>query len=68
MGGSAYLVGEEGPELFVPDADGGIIPNGAGASLSIGTLVLNGVQNVRELFFELQEVANSRGLTLGVEL
>jgi hypothetical protein len=26
--GTAYLVGEEGPELFVPGQSGGIIPNG----------------------------------------
>ena len=30
MGGSAYLVGERGPEVFVPGASGTIIPNGAG--------------------------------------
>lgn len=28
--GTPYLVGEEGPELFVPGASGQIIPNGAG--------------------------------------
>lgn len=28
--GSAYLVGEEGPELFVPGRSGSIAPNGAG--------------------------------------
>ena len=28
--GSPYLVGEKGPELFVPGAAGGIIPNGMG--------------------------------------
>ena len=27
--GSAYIVGEKGPELFVPGASGSIIPNGA---------------------------------------
>jgi phage-related minor tail protein len=27
--GSAYVVGEKGPELFVPGASGSIIPNGA---------------------------------------
>ena len=27
--GRAYLVGERGPELFVPGASGGIVPNGA---------------------------------------
>lgn len=28
--GMAYLVGERGPELFVPGAAGGIVPNGGG--------------------------------------
>lgn len=28
--GKAYVVGERGPELFVPGASGGIVPNGAG--------------------------------------
>jgi phage-related minor tail protein len=27
--GQAYLVGEQGPELFVPGSSGGIVPNGA---------------------------------------
>ena len=30
MAGTPYLVGERGPELFVPRASGAIIPNGAG--------------------------------------
>jgi hypothetical protein len=33
--GRAYLVGERGPELFVPGAGGGIVPNGVGAATSI---------------------------------
>jgi len=32
MAGSAYVVGERGPEVFVPGASGTIIPNGAGGS------------------------------------
>lgn len=28
-GGRPYIVGEEGPELFVPGSSGGIVPNGA---------------------------------------
>jgi hypothetical protein len=31
IGGGAYVVGEKGPELFVPGTSGTIIPNGAGA-------------------------------------
>ena len=30
FGGSSYLVGERGPELFVPSSSGSIIPNGGG--------------------------------------
>lgn len=30
MGGNAYLVGERGPELFVPNVAGTVVPNGAG--------------------------------------
>lgn len=38
--GSAYLVGEQGPELFVPNSSGSIVPNGA-ASPSRPQIVLN---------------------------
>lgn len=31
-GGTSYLVGERGPELFVPGSSGRIIPNGSGES------------------------------------
>lgn len=34
-GGGAYLVGEKGPELFVPKTSGTIIPNGGGAGVSV---------------------------------
>ena len=30
MGGSSYIVGERGPELFVPGQSGSVIPNGGG--------------------------------------
>ena len=33
-GGMPYIVGERGPELFVPNQSGQIIPNGAGGSTS----------------------------------
>lgn len=41
-GGRSYLVGERGPELFVPSGSGSIIPNGrlGGGGLSIGTVVI----------------------------
>lgn len=34
-GGRTYLVGERGPELFVPQSAGTIVPNGAGAGGSV---------------------------------
>lgn len=41
--GKAYLVGENGPELFAPGASGAIIPNAAGGSVNITqNLTLNG--------------------------
>jgi hypothetical protein len=32
IGGKPFLVGEKGPELFVPGSNGSIIPNGAGGN------------------------------------
>jgi phage-related minor tail protein len=39
--GSAYLVGERGPELFVPSGNGAIVPNGVGAAAPRPQIVLN---------------------------
>ena len=33
--GRSYLVGEKGPEMFVPDAGGKIVPNGGGQNVNI---------------------------------
>ena len=46
-GGRAYLVGEAGPELFVPNASGNIVPNGAfgGSGQMNLTIQVNGVQD-----------------------
>lgn len=41
-GGKAYVVGERGPELFMPGASGTIIPNGAGSS---GGVVVNLIES-----------------------
>jgi len=42
-GGTPYLVGEQGPELFVPHASGSIVPNHemGGGGLSIGQVTIN---------------------------
>jgi hypothetical protein len=39
--GSAYMVGEAGPELFVPRSAGKIIPNGGGGGRASGGNVIN---------------------------
>ena len=41
-GGTTYLVGEKGPELFTPNSSGAIIPNGAGRSGTTINLTVNG--------------------------
>lgn len=47
-GGRPYIVGERGPELFVPGASGAIVPNsalaGAGANVTVTLNVSTGVQ------------------------
>jgi hypothetical protein len=41
-GGTTYLVGEKGPELFTPGSSGTIIPNGVGGASTTINLVVNG--------------------------
>jgi hypothetical protein len=36
--GRSYLVGERGPELFVPGAQGNIVPNNAMGGVNVGTI------------------------------
>lgn len=40
--GQPYLVGERGPELFVPSASGGIVPNGRAGVVQNITIHVNG--------------------------
>ena len=35
FGGSAYMVGERGPELFVPSSSGNIVPNGGSGNVTV---------------------------------
>lgn len=41
MAGGRHLVGERGPEMFVPATSGTIVPNGKGGGVSIGSIVVN---------------------------
>lgn len=71
--GDLYLVGERGPELFIPGSSGYIAPfresdpatisagSTGGGSLTIGTLVLNGVQDVQTMFDGIEREARARG-------
>lgn len=59
--GSPYLVGEKGPELFVPRRSGNITPNGGGGNVYVDQLVLPSVTN----FNELEHWLKTRGKTLG---
>ena len=70
QGGKPYLVGEMGPELFVPHTAGNIISNqtmgnrqgmSGGGDLNIGTVILNGVKSTSELYSALQKEARARG-------
>lgn len=64
-----YMVGEQGPEPFIPDSEGTVLPTGSlGGSFSIGTLILQGVQNAEQLFDQLQQVAKRRNVGLTFEL
>ncbi len=45
--GGAFVVGERGPELFVPRREGTIVPN-AGASIGDGGVTINQYNNTRE--------------------
>lgn len=67
MAGSPYLVGEQGPELFVPGRNGTIVPNGAGGgavSITVnGALDPVGVaQQIKDLLRAEQRRSGSLGL------
>ena len=44
--GRPYMVGEKGPELFVPSSSGSIVPNGAMGSSGGGTGGVNVTYNI----------------------
>lgn len=72
LGGNAYMVGEKGPELFVPNTNGSIIPNsalssggggggGQGMVINGGTFIIQGVQDVEGLYEKLARLNKQRG-------
>lgn len=58
-GGSAYLVGERGPELFMPSGSGTIIPNHAMGSMGGVTNVTNNYINAIDVQSFEQRLLNS---------
>jgi phage-related protein len=65
--GTSYVVGERGPELFVPNTSGTIIPNGGGGGGSTINLTVNGAIDPEGTARTIVDVLNrsfSRG-TLG---
>jgi hypothetical protein len=63
MGGKAYLVGERGPELFIPRASGGIVPNGAMGGGAALTFDLRGAVMTEDLLRQMQGLAMQAGVT-----
>jgi hypothetical protein len=64
--GTAYVVGERGPELFVPRGSGTIVPNGAGRGTTIN-LTVNGAIDSESTARQIVQILNdsqARG-TLG---
>jgi TP901 family phage tail tape measure protein len=67
MGGNPYIVGERGPELFVPNAAGQIVPNhrlGGGASIVINVnagMGANGAEVGREIVAAIKRYERSSG-------
>lgn len=63
-GGRPYLVGEQGPELFMPSRSGAIVPNGAGGSTTIivnGSLIGSDETSLARYLNDVQARATARG-------
>jgi TP901 family phage tail tape measure protein len=67
MGGGAYLIGERGPEIFVPSGSGQIVPNhrlGGGSNITINVnagLGTNGAEVGREIVAAIRVMSGLRG-------
>jgi len=66
-GNQPYLVGERGPELFVPGAQGNIVPNNAMGGVNVGTINIS-VENTGEQLSpqaQKQLAGQVKGIVLG---
>ncbi len=62
-GGGMYLVGERGPELFVPKSGGTIVPNGAGGGATTIALTINMHDEKGALRKTIREIVRTNGGT-----
>lgn len=63
-GGTPYMVGEQGRELFVPSTSGRIVPNSdlrgsSGGNISIQNMTIYGVQDVDGMYVAIRQKAKS---------
>jgi len=65
--GQPYIVGEQGPELFVPQSNGAIVPNNQVGGVTINTLNISlpGVTNAQQFMAELGKLSR-RGAAAGM--
>ena len=74
-GGSPYIVGERGPELFVPGRSGSVVPNGQIGGFHVGSITIQAgyyagsqvqaAQHARDIFDQLEDEARRRGYGRG---
>ena len=67
MGGTTYLVGEKGPELFTPSNSGTIIPNGkfGGGSSNVINITVNGAIDPISTARQISQILNREATLSG---
>ncbi len=63
--GSPYLIGENGPELFVPTGSGNIVSNGRFGNMGGGGGTLSARVSGGDLLFILNQAGNNRSVNFG---
>lgn len=66
--GNVYMVGEKGPELFVPNTSGNIVPHGAGMGSVIYNIDARGSTMSKEEFRRVIEQSNKETLSRSVSM
>ena len=66
MGGTTYLVGEKGPELFTPSGSGNIVPNGGfGGGSNIINITVNGAIDPISTARQITQILNREATLSG---